>query len=70
MAFTADTAYQGGLALLSSLSRLTEVDIGSFKVRALCLSDQETPFAVPDALLAHPTTSSALPRAPSLLERH
>lgn len=44
MAFKADEAYQGSLVLLSSLSRLTEMDIGSFKVRALCLSDQEIPF--------------------------
>lgn len=44
MASEADTAYQGGLMLLSSLSRLIEMDIGSFKVRVLCLSDQEITF--------------------------
>lgn len=44
MASKADTAYQGSLVLLSSLSRLTEMDISSFQVRALCLSDQEIPF--------------------------
>lgn len=44
MAFTADKAYQGSLGLLSSLSRLTEMDISSFEVRALCLSEQEIPF--------------------------
>uniref|UniRef100_A0A8C5U228 Laminin subunit gamma 2 n=1 Tax=Malurus cyaneus samueli TaxID=2593467 RepID=A0A8C5U228_9PASS len=35
MASKADKAYQGSLVLLSSLSHLTETDIGSFKVRAL-----------------------------------
>lgn len=44
MASKADTAYQDSLVLLSSLSRLTEMDTGSFEVRALCLSDQEIPF--------------------------
>ncbi|XP_063263813.1 laminin subunit gamma-2 [Prinia subflava] len=34
MALTADAAYQGSLVLLSSLSRLTEMDIGSFKEEA------------------------------------
>ncbi|NXO66631.1 LAMC2 protein, partial [Phainopepla nitens] len=34
MAFKADTAYQGSQVLLSSLSRLTETDIGSFKEEA------------------------------------
>ncbi|NWT59393.1 LAMC2 protein, partial [Erythrocercus mccallii] len=34
MAFMADAAYQGSLVLLSSLSRLTEMDIGSFKEEA------------------------------------
>ncbi|XP_014742189.1 PREDICTED: laminin subunit gamma-2 [Sturnus vulgaris] len=34
MAFKADMAYQGSLVLLSSLSRLTEMDVGSFKEEA------------------------------------
>ncbi|NWH33994.1 LAMC2 protein, partial [Chloropsis hardwickii] len=34
MAFKADSAYQGSLLLLSSLSHLTEMDIGSFKEEA------------------------------------
>ncbi|NWX38195.1 LAMC2 protein, partial [Notiomystis cincta] len=34
MASKADSAYQGSLVLLSSLSRLTEMDIGSFKEEA------------------------------------
>ncbi|NXP62747.1 LAMC2 protein, partial [Chloropsis cyanopogon] len=34
MAFKADSAYQGSLLLLSSLSRLTEMDVGSFKEEA------------------------------------
>ncbi|NWS32133.1 LAMC2 protein, partial [Polioptila caerulea] len=34
MASKADTAYQGSLMLLSSLSRLTEMDVGSFKEEA------------------------------------
>ncbi|NXD40462.1 LAMC2 protein, partial [Copsychus sechellarum] len=34
MAFRADKAYQGSLVLLSSLSRLTEMDVGSFKEEA------------------------------------
>uniref|UniRef100_A0A8C3XY86 Laminin subunit gamma 2 n=1 Tax=Catharus ustulatus TaxID=91951 RepID=A0A8C3XY86_CATUS len=33
MAFKADMAYRGSLELLSSLSHLTEMDVGSFKVR-------------------------------------
>lgn len=42
MAFKADMAYKGSLELLSSLSHLTEMDVGSFKVRAL--SHQENPL--------------------------
>ena len=70
MASEADKAYQGSLVLLSSLSRLTETDIGSFEVRALCLWDQEIPFCSPLCPPCYPASSSALPRAPSPLESH
>ncbi|NWZ38494.1 LAMC2 protein, partial [Brachypodius atriceps] len=53
MAFTADTAYQGSLALLSSLSRLTEMDIGSFKEEASRLKqDSSALLGLVDASLA------------------
>ncbi|XP_058698352.1 laminin subunit gamma-2 isoform X2 [Poecile atricapillus] len=53
MAFKADTAYQVSLVLLSSLSRLTEMDIGSLKEEASRLKkDTSTLLGLVDTSLA------------------
>ncbi|XP_005531354.1 PREDICTED: laminin subunit gamma-2 [Pseudopodoces humilis] len=53
MAFKADTAYQDSLVLLSSLSRLTEMDIGSLKEEASRLKkDTSTLLGLVDTSLA------------------
>lgn len=70
MASEADKAYQGSLVLLSSLSRLTKTNIGSFEVRALCLWDQEIPFCSPLPLPCYAASDSALSRALFPLESH
>ncbi|NXR64625.1 LAMC2 protein, partial [Rhadina sibilatrix] len=57
MALMADAAYQGSLVLLSSLSHLTEMDIGSFKEEASRLKQDSS------ALLSLVDTSLAQYRA-------
>ncbi|NXN86124.1 LAMC2 protein, partial [Bombycilla garrulus] len=53
MAFKADTAYQSSQVLLSSLSRLTEMDVGSFKEEASRLKQESSALqGLVDASLA------------------
>uniref|UniRef100_A0A8C3QAD3 Uncharacterized protein n=1 Tax=Geospiza parvula TaxID=87175 RepID=A0A8C3QAD3_GEOPR len=72
MASKADTAYQGSLVLLSSLSRLTEMDISSFQVRASSqlLPDCSGTVMLPYHVLHLPFVSlGALQKLTQLLSR-